>query len=694
MTISLHPRFAQKVTNHGRPRRAAPTKLLHCTTSRRVFVGVALRGHPFIDLLFRAFHAQNPSFPLVIIISACVLFLGGQIASGQETRRDPGPRTELLTMNGSKPNLSPTGEGITSYKIGDLYQRGSTRIDLVKASDAKFKIELPIGYSVFNDLLYTVETKAVFTGPTDITFSLPSARTKETFAQLRILYALPDYADPKVPKWIDVTAEEAFVGREGLWPTEADIRQRFGDFNTRTLHAITPEDEPLVLVVAVKDSTKSRERLTADLEITGTAPSQVTEGRSLTYELKVTNKGPDAASAISLHAQPSFSFVSADASVGKCRMEAQNVYCKFPMLEKGRTIDVKIVERCPWGPNIPLAPPGEKQTATVHKSIMIGATEQDPVGENNQLFLTTELFFDSNKGPEIELVTPRFDQIFPGPAATIPIRFKASDPDGFIKKLELFTHNLEPVEPKSLGEPTLLSEGEYELIYKGAPFGRNWFTIQATDNLGRVASSGSMEFFVNGTAKVEITNPKAGSKLNLADGEFAVTIHATSASSRLKKVSLDVWNSEATAIGNDTYLVKLKYCVRHCQLQAVVIDENGIETRSNKLEFTMMAPPQADLRWFDGEYSREFEPGKPFKVNQLILLPRADNKIGHDAKITKLEIFANGERICTEDSPTLGFGEECAWTPSPGKYKLQTVATDEDGAVGKSKVIEVIIERP
>ena len=165
-------------------------------------------------------------------------------------------------------------------------------------------------------------------------------------------------------------------------------------------------------------------------------------------------------------------------------------------------------------------------------------------------------------------------------------------------------------------------------------------------------------------------------------------------SSRLKKVLLDVPGSDATAIGNDDYVVKLKYCARRCQLEAMVIDENGVETRSTKLEFIMMEPPRANLRWFDGRYSREFEPGKPFKDRVLILLPQAHHEIDHGAKIAKLEVLVNGERICTQDSPTHGFGGQCFWKPTPGKYKLQTLATDQDGAVGKSEVIEVMIERP
>jgi hypothetical protein len=54
-----------------------------------------------------------------------------------------------------------------------------------------------------------------------------------------------------------------------------------------------------------------------------------------------------------------------------------------------------------------------------------------------------------------------------------------------------------------------------------------------------------------------------------------------------------------------------------------------------QVEFTMMRPPKARLRWFDGEYSREFEAGKSMKVSELLLLPSAEHlEVGHDAKIS------------------------------------------------------------
>jgi len=596
-------------------------------------------------------------------------------------------------MNGGQASLSGTGEGITSYKITELYQRGTTRVKPVKASDAPFKIELPIGYTIFNNLMYSVETDAVFTGPTDISFTLPSARTKETFAQLRILYADTDWADPQVPRWIDATLTADNLTRGSQTLSQSEIKQRLQNFEKRALHAFTEQDEPRVIIVALVDLSKVRDKFTADLQITGTATSHVIEGRTVTYELKITNKGPDAASAISLHSDPSFSFLSATPSQGKCTMGGQNVYCKFPSLDKDRTIDVKIVERCEWRQHFPNAPPGyETPTSLVAKHITVGATEQDPDFENNQLALTTEVYPDSNQAPVIEVVSPTMSQTFPGPAATVPIRFKASDPDGFIKKFEIRGYGL-TAPPKVLGEPTLRSDGEYELLYKDVPFGRQWVTIVATDNLGREEKINAPEFFVNGLARVEITNPKAGTKLNKADGEFTVTIHA-SGPATLKKVSLEFWNSDATPVGNDDYVVKVKNCFRKCRLQAIAIDENGIESHSEYVEVTILNPPETNLVWFDGESWNEFEPGKPFRVRELILVGRAESELMYGAPVKKIEMFANGVLICTDNYPGSANTGDCVWRPAPGKYKLQAVATDEDGGVGKSALIDVTIELP
>src|SRR6185369_4790420 len=318
---------------------------------------------------------------------------------------------DLLTLSGSKPNLSASGEGITSYKFDDLFTRGKSSVMLVDPTKLPFKVELPVGYTLYNNLVYGIETEAVFTGPTDVTFKLPSARTKETFAQLRILYPEIDHANPEVPKWIDITFDEETAERNAQNISAADIKQRLQNFEARTLHAYT-EFDPMIFLVAVRDSSKRRDNLIADLTLSGTASEQVTEGRLVTSDVKLTNKGPAAASSITLHGLPMRNLVSITPTEGKCRLVADNIYCNFASLEKDHSIDIKIVERCPWFP--PDDRGFESGTGTLSKIFEVGGVEQDPFADNNQLQLFTQVYRDSNQSPVAEVLSPTLFKIFPG----------------------------------------------------------------------------------------------------------------------------------------------------------------------------------------------------------------------------------------------------------------------------------------
>src|SRR5207249_5252506 len=125
----------------------------------------------------------------------------------------------------------------------------------------------------------------------------------------------------------------------------------------------------------------------ADLSIVGTAPEQIMEGRQITYDLKIANNGPDTATDVSLHADPTFESVSVAASQEKCRMEASNVYCKFARLEKGKSISVKIVEQCPWNAYFQ-RPPGyePREPPPRGKNSQVGAAEGEPNYECNTRF--------------------------------------------------------------------------------------------------------------------------------------------------------------------------------------------------------------------------------------------------------------------------------------------------------------------
>jgi hypothetical protein len=623
---------------------------------------------------------------LVGWISLIILFCSQ--SSAQETKL-----IDLLKLNGGKPTLSETGEGVTSFKITDLFQLGVTKISPVKPD---FKVQLPIGYTVFNDLIYRMETKAVFSGPTDIELYLPSAKTAESFDKLRILCAEMDYGDPQIPRWTDCTVNKPATFDQQTYLSGIEFEQRLPNLKTRILHAFQ-EHAPEVFLVARKDSNLARDRFTADLKIIG-SDIQSIEGRRVSYTLRVSNLGPDDATNIIFHqvnwmatnsATLFFDRISATSTSGKCHNFGGNIYCKFPKLEKDKTIEVKLVDRCPW-----LSTEKETRAAWEYVNrLTVQGDERDPSSEDNEVEITATILSDSNKSPVADIVSPRPSQMFRGPKANVPIRVTASDPDGVVSKVEFFENG------RPLGVGTLVGPNEYELIYKDVPFGSHDVEIRVTDNQGRDYTTKTLPFIVNGLAELQIISPAAGAKLNKSD-DITVTIRARNPTSPLKTVSLEFWDSDASPIGNDLYSLRLRSCGRVCRLRAIAIDAQGVETISEVVEFVIAEAPNVELLWADGEYSKPVENDQKFKVSELIL--RAVANRGNDpwkrqtsAKIVKVEIFANGELVWSEATDESEVLSEFRWQNiQSGRYKLQVVATDEDGAVGKSPVVTTTIERP
>ena len=114
----------------------------------------------------RTFHLTKRARLLLV---AVFMVASGALCFGQGNQpKGPGPPAiDLLTLSGSQPGLTPAGEGIASIKISDLFAIGKTE---VKPFDSSFKIELPVGYALFNDLAYMIDSKAVFSGPNDFAF--------------------------------------------------------------------------------------------------------------------------------------------------------------------------------------------------------------------------------------------------------------------------------------------------------------------------------------------------------------------------------------------------------------------------------------------------------------------------------------------------------------------------------------------
>jgi hypothetical protein len=609
----------------------------------------------------------------IIILLTFALFPGFQQSFAQDL-----PKIDLLKLNESKPVLSSTGEGVASYKISELYHRGTTKIVPFKP---KFKVQLPIGYSLFNDLIYVVQTDVEAVGPTDIELRIPSAETAELFDKLRILYADTDDADLEVPKWIDGTVSQIPTSYQERWLAEGDRGSLRPNFGTRTLHALM-EDEPTVFLVAVRDPNLVRDRFTANLKITG-SDVKTMEGRTFSRTLKVTNSGPDTANFITVRAHRTFEVVSMKPTVGTCRVTSGEIFCRIPELKADQSVEVEVVEQCPWVSGETSPPEGWK----VEREAYVEATEQDPEKEDNETSFVTRVLAGTNRSPVATVTNLRIFQRFRGPSPNIPIRVTASDPDGSIGKVEFFE------ETKPVGVATLIAKDEYEFTYKGLVYGRHRLQVKVTDNLGRDLTTDVPEFFVNGLAEIEIINPKPGITMAKPDGPIPITIRAHNTSSSVKKVSVYWWDTDATLIGNDLYVYNLPACGRRCSVQASAFDADGIETRSAQVEFILAQPPHVELRWFDGQYSQSFEDKKSFKVEELLLLPGASPEGEGAANVVKLEVFKDGKLFCSQAVNNNIFASaKCQWNGiRPGRYQFQAVATDEDGAVGKSPVITVTI---
>ena len=309
---------------------------------------------------------------------------------------------------------------------------------------------------------------------------------------------------------------------------------------------------------------------------------------------------------------------------------------------------------------------------------------------------------DPNQAPVAEIVSPKEDEIFSGPDATVPIVFKASDPDGFIDKIEVFDWG------KSIGKGTLFGKDEYRFAFKKVPLGPHWLEALVTDNLGRETRVGAQNFFVNGLAKVEISDPQSDSLLDRPEGELLVTVLASHATLGIKEVKVYLralgpgyGDAIAKPVGNDLYVAKVEcsFCERDVVLRAVAIDDSGAETRSRPVPIKLKKTPIIKLYHNQGEEMNQLEPDQlaEFSEGETLVASLEDNRF-EGLDLAKMEFYANGKLadsyLATNSSDPKSRSIE--WDLAglePGRYRIQIVATDTDGTIGKSDVVEIVIKK-
>ena len=133
-------------------------------------------------------------------------------------------------------------------------------------------------------------------------------------------------------------------------------------------------------------------RVSADLQLSNTAPNPATQGQQFDYTLTVTNAGPAPTSDVSLSDQlpEQVRLVRASASQGVCSIGHQFVRCALDTLAGGQAATVTItVNPIRWG--------------TVYNTASVMGREYDPYEGNNTATAVTDVQSGGQYGAELSV---------------------------------------------------------------------------------------------------------------------------------------------------------------------------------------------------------------------------------------------------------------------------------------------------
>jgi uncharacterized repeat protein (TIGR01451 family) len=211
-----------------------------------------------------------------------------------------------------------------------LFKTGTTTI---KRINAGLVTDLPVGFTVYNNMAFDVATEAVVSGPHTIVFNVASVQDPEVFAHLRVLSREMNQLDPATTTWFDRTV----VAPQKPAP----------DFSTRTITG-RPDDFGQI-VVALFDSREAEKMPIADLSVQITcSPDPVIQNRNTTYTFTVRNAGPQPAPDVLFNGivGPDMKVISMVSSQGDCRESERSdgtVICHIGTLPADKTVMVTVV---------------------------------------------------------------------------------------------------------------------------------------------------------------------------------------------------------------------------------------------------------------------------------------------------------------------------------------------------------------
>lgn len=228
---------------------------------------------------------------------------------------------------------------ISKSSLFELPPAFDYQVRFAQAAGEKLKIDrLPIGYSVYHDLAFEIETEASFDDGT-VTLKLPSVKTEAEFNKLVVLTLGQDGFVPGTLRWRPT---------DGLGKPVTDFANRTITFGWDLASAFNSGTTTSRVVVTTFDP-QEYDHSQVDVVIYSViGPPAVKMGETFSYSVTILNTGGSVTAATDvelLSVATNGTFVSAKSTQGNCRqspVSGEKIICEFGTLEHQQTATVTI----------------------------------------------------------------------------------------------------------------------------------------------------------------------------------------------------------------------------------------------------------------------------------------------------------------------------------------------------------------
>lgn len=570
----------------------------------------------------------------------------------------------------------PNGDGPVGVEGANIFKEGKLTFEEI---DPAKVAPLPKGWAALNNTAYRVSFgEGVMRGPNMLVrFSVASASDRKLFESLFVLQAVWDRFDERY-----------------VWADRTDAGAR--DFNTKTIGART--DDLGVFVIAREVEPQPLKKVVADLSVEIVAPQGRAIGnRELAYDVRVTNRGPQAVEGFVLHGAgfSSDEFVSATPPAqgsGRCKQDGSNYDCRLGALAKGETAVVRLVLVPRERTRAPSPEEGRGFTVFAY----VASAAEDPNPDDNQARSNLVVFPDPNQGPQVKLVAPARNELFVAPA-DIKLTAEASDPEGAPLKVEFYAGT------KLLGAGEPAGKNLYGVVWRGATPGPHQLVVVVTDAGGR-QDYDTFWVRVNGPLVVRVASPKPDSAFNRTSDhrvkgqateitygplKFEAEALVGAGAGEIKEVVFRVneeltstreWKKTATRAGADAATGEARYVAAFddlspgaYKLTVIATDGEGVETVSSAVPFRVKAAPLLKLR---DDAAALRAPADVTLVAEML----SDYDMRARDRGGKVDFYADGKLVGSAALDSFSGVATFNWRGVPaGTYSLTAVATDGQG---------------